>query len=1217
MSGDCRNKNPLQRSGVNQYQRVLKALLPDSVKVDEKEYPDLILFAKNYATWLKYYKDNNSEDGDWRPFVTMDISVTLASLIRLDIRGFYTYTKDIFDQILATPTSQESDLKKYFKTLFDLGFSVTKIINDYYLAIPEDFDFREVIGNAVHSSLPAYLDRLQKYYKEAILENIIDPAGTFTFADKPDDLILAQNFDASLLPLIWSDSSVAPFSATFNGGTTALKIKNTATHNLFTGVFDAYLKVLSDIVKSASTYFDQTLSDFPTHSPHYALYLTFLKLFKFAQDHLNGFTARHLDLYYKDILRLNKQNAQPDNVHLVFELSKTADDSYLMERGTVFKAGKDIDGKEIFYDLKDDVVLGKGKVASLKNLFLDINDNDDTRQLFASSVANSADGKGAGLKTTDKSWKPFGDTSRDTGEVGFVVASDYLYLQEGQRTITFKFYAPAGKTIDLSDSEINNAFTLKLSGQKGWVDAKITKNNVKVAGTKEYFSIKVSINSGEQEIIPYSQKIHGYDFDYQLPMALFHIEEAKAKGKLWDFKFEKIRIDVAVSGVKNLEIENDNGVLNPAKPFDLFGAAPFVGSTFLVGSKELFMKTLKLQPSESVKVSLNLAWDNYNDLTSKYSSMTGKKSVDIDYLKDSIWQSAAADQKLFDVENKINYGGFFLGSGQSKLQKFQIQQGAQSIPLGQPFPSSSITFNLSNSDVEADFSGNESYSTKSKWGFFRLVSNDDFGHAGYMEGMVKAAQNVTITTNPNGNSGTTTTISLDNPPPEPYTPVVKEISLDYSVSKLLDFSANGESKVLHITPFGFKDINAGAQPVTLLPRFDNEGELFIGFEKLLTDQTLPILFQVAEGSANPLTEKEPVQWYYLGQNNEWTAFGKEDIVDSTNGLIKSGIIKFSISGEAVAQNTLMGADLHWLRATVKTQTQAICNLIDVVAQASVAQFFDYKKTGNYYKQTLQANTISKLVIPEASVKKIEQPYASFGAKPKENDSSFYRRVSERLRHKSRAITMWDYERIVLQQFPEIYKVKCINHTQIIEHSTITPVTYTDNELKPGYSLVVPIPSLQNKNAYDPLRPYTSLGTLNDIKQYLAGKISPHVNLDVRNPQFEEIQLAFNVQYLTDDEVLYTKQLKKDIEQFMAPWAFDPSTDIEFGGKVSKSVLINFIEERPYVDYVSCMKMYQINENGKSNDIEEAIASSSRSVFVSVKSDDPVNSHVINETVCEC
>jgi len=68
------------------------------------------------------------------------------------------------------------------------------------------------------------------------------------------------------------------------------------------------------------------------------------------------------------------------------------------------------------------------------------------------------------------------------------------------------------------------------------------------------------------------------------------------------------------------------------------------------------------------------------------------------------------------------------------------------------------------------------------------------------------------------------------------------------------------------------------------------------------------------------------------------------------------------------------------------------------------------------------------------------------------------------------------------------------------------------------------------------------------------------------------------------------------------------------------VLINFIEERSYVDYLSCVKMYQIVEGIRSSDLEEAQATSARSVFVSVKSDDATNAHAITfitTTECVC
>src|SRR3546814_18981932 len=107
----------------------------------------------------------------------------------------------------------------------------------------------------------------------------------------------------------------------------------------------------------------------------------------------------------------------------------------------------------------------------------------------------------------------------------------------------------------------------------------------------------------------------------------------------------------------------------------------------------------------------------------------------------------------------------------------------------------------------------------------------------------------------------------------------------------------------------------------------------------------------------------------------------------------------------------------------------------------------------------------------------------------------------------------------------------------------------------------------------------------------SSDLTPHLELEVLNPLFEEIQLEFDVQYRSEDIAFFTQQLRSDLEQFLAPWAFDNSSDIRFGSSVNKSVLINFIEERPYVDYISGVKMYRISEGHRSNDREEAFARS--------------------------
>ncbi len=1187
MSIKCKNINPLKRSGISQYQRLMSALLPASVQVDERDNADLILFAKNYAEQLHYYNTDNAIDGTWSGLMSMDVSVTLASLIKTDVKGCFAYAKDILNAIKET--SSEAEAQNYFKALFDFGFSIIKLLDDYYNALPTDFAYREILGNSIRSNFPVYLDRLIKYYYFAKDPGflLIDANSNYIFPDAPLKLIFSQDFNFPVNN-IWRIDPPLPlsgFTPSFNGTTTIIKIKNTATHNLFTGIFDVLLKSLAGIVEKAKDHLEITLTNFPTHSPHYALFVTFIKLFRFAQDSLNKFTGNHLDLYYKEILQLQNKPAEADKVHLTFELQKNIS-QHLLAKDTVFKAGKDTDGEEIFYALTEDIVINKGAVKSLKNIFVKSNTSAGNKQIFAGNIANSEDGAGAKIESPDKSWKTFGSSDSLKAEIGFAIASNYLYLRDGTRTITFNFFSVAGSLINFNDTDIKGLFTIQLTGEKGWVDI-VTPIKCTIDSSKKFLSISFTIDGGIGKIVPYSEKIHQLNLDINLPAAKFKLINSFALNEIWEFSFSKINITADVSGIKDIVIQNDQGVLSTSKPFEMFGTLPHENSSFIIGHKELFIKTFN--DDADVSGNIQLMWDNYDELaTWDGDNNTNTITVDIGYLENGNWKTTA--------ENKGNY---LFG---------------QEFPPDSPEVQPAILFSLSHINTALDYTDNEIYSATPKWGFLKLDLHGEFGHSTYVQQLTDAAKSAVITSVLNGTTTTTTVAIADIS--EPYTPVVKEITLNYLAVTSLDFSKEEQSSFIHITPFGSEKLTNN-DSVLLLPPFNNEGELFIGIENFITDQTLSILFQVAEGTADPLATKQELKWYYLVADNKWIEFEKQDIADATDDLTNSGIIKFNISNNAVSQNTFMGEQLHWIKATVHEKTNAVCKLINIVAQAALAKFSDYRSTGNYFKNTLPASSISKLVASDAAIKKITQPYASFNGRMNETDEYFYIRVSERLRHKSRSISMWDYERMVLEQFAGIFKVKCINHTQILEQTSGGSTLYTDNELKPGYVLVIPIPDLQNKNAYDPLRPNTSIGLLTDIKKFLYNYISPHANLDVRNPRFEEIQLEFKVKFITEDNEFYEQQLKEEIQQYLAPWAFNQATDIEFGGKISKSTLIDFIEERPYVDFLSCVNMYVIVDGVKSSNVEEAIATSARSVFVSVKSDDAVNAHKISFITYEC
>jgi len=161
-----------------------------------------------------------------------------------------------------------------------------------------------------------------------------------------------------------------------------------------------------------------------------------------------------------------------------------------------------------------------------------------------------------------------------------------------------------------------------------------------------------------------------------------------------------------------------------------------------------------------------------------------------------------------------------------------------------------------------------------------------------------------------------------------------------------------------------------------------------------------------------------------------------------------------------------------------------------------------------------------------------------------------------------------------------------------------------NELSPGHVSLVIISNVKNKNALDPLKPKTSLITLTQIEEFIDAIKPPCAHLHVRNPIFEEVQVEFNVKFKPGFDIgFYGQQLNAEIKQFLAPWTFG-TKDIVFGGRLHKSVVINFVEDREYVDYVTCFNMHQIIPTGLHTapnvvkDIDEAVTSTSASILTS-------------------
>ncbi|MEM8909863.1 MAG: hypothetical protein AAGD05_18590, partial [Bacteroidota bacterium] len=253
--------------------------------------------------------------------------------------------------------------------------------------------------------------------------------------------------------------------------------------------------------------------------------------------------------------------------------------------------------------------------------------------------------------------------------------------------------------------------------------------------------------------------------------------------------------------------------------------------------------------------------------------------------------------------------------------------------------------------------------------------------------------------------------------------------------------------------------------------------------------------------------------------------------------------------------------LYWVRATVAENSEAVCEIINVYSQAGIASYASGDIDPNHFSQPLPAQQIHKPAKPQPGIGKIVQPIPSFGGRAKENASRFYRRVNEQLRHKGRAVNSWDFEHLVLQQFPEIALVRCLNHTSM------------DHVISPGQVSVLIFPQLNNNNT-PALSPKTDQGQIARVKTYLEYVIDPSIQLVVRNPVYQFLKIELSVRLCAGyDPGHYLKLLNQGLIQAIAPWSESDTTLNPFAHPVSYFSLLEYINRQQYVEEVGQFDLY--------------------------------------------
>ena len=1149
------------RDGTSQEDRIMPALKEGYINVDEMSFEDLLAMAADYARILKFYDFDSKgirPSGDWEPLFVYDEAVIMA-------------------MILATDLSKiESD---FFRFLTEMGrgdYDLNDIPN-YYLA-------RKI--NSWYSQLKTSVsvtgrnlgDKIEDVIEEKLRKEL-HFLGSFLSKYEVEEEKFKQGFNS-----IWfsEEPVVAP-----SDGRDFLKSNFYSFYNAILYLKNSAETLLPDSLKSR------------THNPAIALYIAFIKLFQKAQSKINRFTQRHLEFYYNDILKVKPREGTPGSTYLILH-PDVEDREILAGKGTEFIAGIDENNQDVIYTADDNLLVNSAEVGSLYTLYFEHDplDSPETELGFASGarvnqipLIENDSGEGKELKA----WSLFGAPKSEAdqrlfkdAEIGFAIASPVLFLKEGQRDINFRFGylvpeeehpdSVLGKLATILDTSKKDAFfkafrqmfTIYFTTEDGWFEVPEyvpSSRMVDDSYEKDCLVIQIRLSPDTEPVVPYSQEIHGGHYDTELPLVRFVINP---RSYLYPYSLLKsiivkeIEIDVDVKGIREALLYNNLGQLDPNTPFNPFGPVPTIGSYFVVGNPEAARKHITQFEVDVEWGDLPIERGGFEEYYQAY-EMPFDNSVfeaSVTVLRDGRWlpyeEDAQKKVKLFKSED----------NGKQREGKYSIKE--KCLSLGEDV--TSFLRPIEGTTADEEFV----YNALAKDGFLKFALTSPkyaFGHKAYPLKLTEALS---------ANAKIKLLRPFKQVPNPPYTPLINVISINYKAFTTINLermtsseqSLSGD-RIFYIHPFGSESISpATHREINLLPQYDFPANLFIGLSAPKSPGRITLFFYMCEDSTQE-TDAEPPEfrWYYLS-SNEWKKLEEYRMVsDTTSGFLSSGIVTLDIPEDINQDNTIMPGELYWLRVSVDKRAETLCSVYSVHTQAlKVSRHY---REGSYVPpgSRLPAGTIKETRIPLPGIGAINQIVDSFDGRPTESEENLRKRMRERLQHKNRATTVWDYERLILDRFPGIYKVKCF--------SNMVAELEKEKRLRPGKILIVVIPYLKEQPSMN-LKPLANALLLREVKKFAKSLASPFAEIEVRNPAYEQIQVRCTVKFRFSKGIstgYYINALNQAITDYLSPWN-ETGYVARFGWCIRQDDIESYIRNLEYIDFATNFSMLRIADKGE-------------------------------------
>lgn len=392
-------------------------------------------------------------------------------------------------------------------------------------------------------------------------------------------------------------------------------------------------------------------------------------------------------------------------------------------------------------------------------------------------------------------------------------------------------------------------------------------------------------------------------------------------------------------------------------------------------------------------------------------------------------------------------------------------------------------------------------------------------------------------------------LSMPNPP---LNPSAARITLSYRARTTLDASDRPTAnRLYHVHPLFTTRLDLTAPtPPTLLPDCPPGTSAFLGLRGVHPGQVVSLLFVPSSTPADfELGETAGPTWAVFAGGRWDTELARSAIRDETHGLKRAGLLRFRVPTRDEVAVEDPGSRPWWVRLHFVDPSRSLPDFA-IFAQSTVAR--RRSSIGPADEPVLAADTGLQLQVPDPRITGILQPLPSFGGRPAEGSRDFHVRVSERLRHKNRAWTAWDYERLLLQEFPEVFFADCL-----------LPGT-GESDVTAGSVLIIVLPALWHPP--DSLPPGFTAEELAVMQAWLQDRASPHVRIRVANPTYRRIAVSAAVRFrLIATGAALLERLNEELRQHLSPWVYQQRAVQLPDRAIARSTVARFISTRSYVD----------------------------------------------------